>query len=64
MPARVTITFGEPVYPTSEESVTGELSATDETIVKWGRQVAKLAGCPEFAVRLSQQRKSTRAGSI
>ncbi len=68
MPARVGITFGEPIYPDAndseiehaavpEKSRREALAESDELILTWARRVVALAGFPSFPVSLASKRK-------
>ena len=73
MPARVAITFGNPIFPTntvtegevetveenggSIDEVDGGMTSAEALILQWGQQVVTLAGHPEFKVELVSKRK-------
>lgn len=66
MPARVGITFGDPIYPDANEqdiqtdkpepTRSEALAESDALILRWGQQVVKLAGAPGFPVKLASKR--------
>ena len=64
MPARVAITFGEPIWPDSDTSdknngscKTYVLADSDALIVQWGQQILTLAQSASTPVELASQRK-------
>lgn len=67
MPARVTITFGRPIYPPPPEAAAesqksasrtgGELAHSDALILEWGTQILALAGRSNQPAQLASQRK-------
>ncbi|GAB5406348.1 MAG: hypothetical protein Aurels2KO_45790 [Aureliella sp.] len=68
MPARVGITFGEPIFPDAAEEPESQtdqpeksrretLAESDELIMSWARRVVTLAGSPAFPVSLASKRK-------
>lgn len=57
MPARVGITFGEPIFPSIAGDDTSPLAASDSLIMQWARQIATVAKQPDFPIELAAKRR-------
>lgn len=57
MPARVRITFGQPIWPNAATSAADLLVDSDALIVQWGQQLMTLANCADVPIELASQRK-------
>ena len=62
IPARVGITFGQPIWPDpTRDDPSGELHVSDALIVQWARQIVELAGHAGYSIELASKRKRRKS---
>ncbi len=59
MPARVGVTFGTAIYPDKNCDMSDREQA-DDLIYQWAKQIAALAGQPEFEIPFASKRTANR----